>query len=126
MMRKLYLSSTVMFWIAVVALWGTADAPSKPAIASPPQAEQPAPSGRYTTRDVARHALPKDCWMIIRGEVYDLSSYIPDHPADPAVMLPWCGREASGAYRTKGTGRAHSAYADRQLARYRIGTLKAP
>jgi|JI8StandDraft_1071087.scaffolds.fasta_scaffold252245_1 cytochrome b involved in lipid metabolism len=126
MMRGLYLSSTVLFWLAVAGLWHAAEAPPEPAINPPSPAEAPASPGRYSTGDVARHGLAEDCWMIIAGEVYDVSSYIPDHPTEPEILLPWCGRDASEAYRTKGKGRSHSAYADRQLAQYRIGTLRSP
>jgi len=76
--------------------------------------------------EVARHASPDDCWMAIDSQVYDLSSYLPDHPADPAVILAWCGREASEAYRTKQKGRPHSVRADHLLDTYRIGALEAP
>jgi len=61
--------------------------------------------------------------MIIAGEVYDFSAYLPKHPSNPRYVLPWCGKEASEAYRTKTTGRSHSSRADQLLPAYRIGRL---
>lgn len=44
--------------------------------------------------------------LAINGQVYDLSAYLPEHPSKPDIILPWCGKEASEAYRTKTRGRA--------------------
>lgn len=63
--------------------------------------------------------------MGINGQVYDFTAYLPGHPADPAVIQPWCVRDASEAYRTKTRGRPHSPYADTLLPKYRIGALTA-
>lgn len=75
--------------------------------------------------ELARHAEAADCWMAINGEVYDLTDYLPEHPSRPAVILAWCGREASEAYRTKGKGKPHSAAAGQLLPAYRIGRYQA-
>ena len=73
--------------------------------------------------ELASHAIPENCWMAIRGSVYDLSAYLPEHPSRPEVILPWCGKEATEAYNTKTKGRSHKPYADDLLAQYRIGKL---
>ena len=59
--------------------------------------------------------------MAIRGGVYDLSAYLPEHPSRPELVLPWCGKEATEAYNTKTKGRPHSPYSDELLNKYRIG-----
>lgn len=119
-MRRLYLSGTLVFWLLIAALWGAkfwlpeADAP---AIAVHERPVSPA--------ELSRHAVPDDCWMAIRGSVYDVSPYLPEHPSRPEFVLPWCGRDASEAYATKSKGRPHSAQADELLAKYRLGSLAA-
>lgn len=122
MMKKLFMSSTLLFWLAVAGFWlaaALAPAPvSRPAVAAPAEKH-------YSPQDVARHATPGDCWMSINGQVYDFTPYLPGHPADPAVIQPWCGKDASEAYRTKTRGRPHSPYADSLLPKYRIGALTA-
>ncbi|HMW55830.1 MAG: cytochrome b5 domain-containing protein [Candidatus Accumulibacter phosphatis] len=118
MTRKLFVVSTIAFWIAVTGLgttsvwWlptGQASAQAREKIISP--------------ADLAKHTSPENCWMAIRGAVYDLSTYLPEHPSRPDIVLPWCGKEASEAYNTKMKGRPHSPYADELLAKYRIGSF---
>ncbi len=48
---------------------------------------------------------------------------LPDHPSEPELILPWCGKEATQAWRTKGKGHPHSPRANQLLEKYRIGTL---
>jgi len=122
MMKKLFISSTLLFGIAVAGFWLAAALTPEPvgqtAVAAPT-------AKQHSLQDVAKHATPGDCWMGINGQVYDVTAYLPGHPADPAAILPWCGKDASEAYRTKTRGRPHSPYADTLLPRYRIGALTA-
>lgn len=119
-MRRLYLSATLVFWLLVAAFWAAGYYFPEPEVGAVAGAER-----QVSPAELARHAGPDDCWMAIRGGVYDVSPYLPEHPSRPDVVLPWCGREASEAYATKNKGRPHSAQADELLARYRVGTLAA-
>ena len=119
MMRRLFLLATAAFWIAVLVLWtGSAMSPASPA------SKAVAPM-RHTLAELARHSTPEDCWMAIGGKVHDVTAYLPEHPSAPSVILPWCGKDADQAYRTKTRGRPHSVEADRLLRRYFIGELVA-
>ena len=120
-MRTFFWTATLAFWVLVLLRAFQPAPAAPPQAASAPAATSAAP--RFTWKDVARHAKAGDCWMAIDGVVYDLSAYLPEHPADPALLPPWCGRDASEAYRTKLRGRSHSRGADRLLATYRIGAL---
>lgn len=132
-MRRLFILSTMLFFLAMGGFWAASvwlpEAPAasgapNPQAAPTPQAA-PARQTHYTLSEVARHATRNDCWMAIRGQVYDFTRYVPQHPSDPSVFLPWCGKEASQAYRTKSKGRSHSSYADQLMIQYRIGVLQA-
>ena len=117
-MKQLYFLSTLIFWIAVAAFWGAN------AWAPPQQIEiQEAKETRYSLNDVATHGNADDCWMVIDGQVYDLTEYLPKHPTRPEVIVPWCGKGATLAYNTKNRGRPHSSYASRKLQTYCIGIL---
>lgn len=119
-MQRLYLFTTACFWLLIAAFWlGAQGRPPPTAQVFPPAAEK-----AYSVADVAAHATPADCWMAIRGGVYDLTPYLPDHPARPELLLAWCGKEATAAYETKLKGRPHSPRADELLDDYRIGTLR--
>jgi cytochrome b involved in lipid metabolism len=122
MMRKLYYFSTFVFWFAVLAFWaGNSMLPVEE------EGVVVAADNTISPADLARHDQPQDCWMAIRGSVYDISSYVLQHPSPPEIILPWCGKEATVAYETKTRGRPHSSYADGLLPGYRIGVIgKAP
>ena len=117
-MRKLYIAATAVFWAMVLTFWvGSVWSP---------RAEQPSVGSAnraISAAELARHALPETCWMAIRGSVYDLGAYLPDHPSRPQVIEPWCGKDATEAYNTKTKGRPHSGNADEMLTSYRIGTF---
>jgi cytochrome b involved in lipid metabolism len=120
-MRKLVLFATGLFWLAVAVF--AASGTTTPTARAP---QAVVAEKRYTLADVARHAVEADCWMAIDGAVYDLTAYLPEHPTRPSVIVPWCGKEASEAYKTKTRGRPHSPEATRLLAAYRIGVLARP
>ena len=122
MTRKLFICSTIVFWILVTVVGMT------PVFWTPDDAEAAkATETIITPTELAVHATPEDCWMAIRGAVHDVSAYLPEHPSRPDIVLPWCGKESTEAYETKMKGRPHSPHADELLAEYRIGMLgKAP
>ncbi|MEK6958871.1 MAG: cytochrome b5-like heme/steroid binding domain-containing protein [archaeon] len=75
-----------------------------------------------SAEEVTKHKAIGDCWMIIDGNVYDLSQYV-DHPGG-YTYVPYCGKDATEGYTTKGgRTKAHSPYADSLLAAYRVGAI---
>lgn len=74
----------------------------------------------YTAEQVAKHAVPSDCWTIIRGEVYDLTGWVAQHPHGEADIVAMCGNDATGDY--EGEHIASDA-ARSALAPFRIGSL---
>ncbi len=36
--------------------------------------------GKISVSEVAKHASPDDCWIVVNGKVYDLTKFAPDHP----------------------------------------------
>ncbi len=115
-MNRLVYTVFVAFWSSVATLlimhW---------LAAPPPEAAAEWPV--FTLAEVAEHDSLDDCWMAIRGEVYDFTDYIPEHPTPPRIMEPWCGREATEGMETKGRNRPHSGYAWELMEQYRIGSL---
>jgi len=128
-MRKLIFSAFVAFWsVLATLLLLHALAPEagtdrqQPAEDSDRNAAEDEPP-RYALSDIALHAALDDCWIAVEGQVYDITDYIPRHPAPDDVLQAWCGRDATEGMRTKGKNRDHSARAWRMLERYRIGSL---
>lgn len=77
-----------------------------------------------SAEELARHGTAGDCWLAVEGGVYDVTSYVPSHPAPPRVLTDWCGREATEAFLTKGAGRPHGEEARALLETFRVGSLR--
>lgn len=123
MTRTLFIVATALFWLLIggfrwIALQDNAGRSAR-------EVSVPAPVQNVdiTLHELAQHASAQSCWVAIRGTVYDISAYVPEHPSRPEVVLAWCGKDASHAYATKLRNRPHSAFADAQLAPYRLGAL---
>lgn len=78
-----------------------------------------------TTQSVSLHSTPSDCWIIISGNVYAVSSYLNAHPGGAGAITPYCGRDATNAFNTKDKNppSAHSSFAASQLNSYLIGRI---
>lgn len=33
--------------------------------------------------EITKHATPDDCWIVVNGKVYDLTTFAPNHPGGP-------------------------------------------
>jgi cytochrome b involved in lipid metabolism len=80
--------------------------------------------------EIAKHNKSSDCWYLISGKVYNITSFFGSHPGGDRAMAPSCGKDATAAYKTKdpyatsSSGRsAHSSNAVSMLANYYIGDL---
>ncbi len=91
------------------------------------------PSARNITlnmTEIAKHNKSSDCWMLISGKVYNITSYFGSHPGGGNTMTPSCGKDATAAYMTKdpyastsSSRSAHSSNALSLLNDYYIGNL---
>ncbi len=78
---------------------------SAPAQTTDPTAD-PSPSasapnsqpGQYTAAEVAKHNTGSDCWSVVNGKVYDLTSYVSNHPGGPNVIKAICGKDGTAAF----------------------------
>lgn len=85
----------------------------------------------YTPTQVREHDSVSDCWTIIEGNVYDLTSYIDRHPGGTEIERA-CGKDASELFTTRqlpdgqpiGSGSAHSDAATEQLESLKIGAVR--
>jgi cytochrome b involved in lipid metabolism len=83
----------------------------------------PSPPMRFSLDEIARHDQPADCWLLIGGRVYDVTSYIASHPAPRRTITDYCGGESTEAFETKERGRPHSSRAKQLLETYFIGNV---
>lgn len=40
---------------------------------------------------LAEHNTKEDCWIAYQGKVYDLTSWLPEHPGSSDAIAPFCG-----------------------------------
>jgi len=91
---------------------------------------QPETNKTYTLEEVAKHNNEDDCWTVIDGGIYDITSYIPRHPGDSEILRA-CGTDGSSLFNSRktadgeeiGSGTPHSSSARSMLQRYQVGTL---
>ncbi len=75
----------------------------------------------YTLADVAKNNTPASCWTIINGSVYNVTSYIPNHPGGPAEISQICGGDSSELFAKP--AQHVSGGAKDILAQFEIGKL---
>lgn len=90
-----------------------------------PTSPQPTPSSSSKKNlfdEFSRHNTPSDCWIVISGHIYDITTFFGSHPGGDPSLAKHCGTDATNAYNTKdiGPGRTHSADAQAMLSRYLI------
>lgn len=76
--------------------------PAMPANNSTQVPPAPEPSG-ITASELAVHKFQSDCWVSYKGEVYDLTAWLPKHPGSAGAIAPYCG--TSGEFEAAFTGK---------------------
>ena len=71
-----------------------------------------------TRAEVATHNTFDDCWIIIRGKVYDFSEWKDHHPGGPFVARMYAGKDATAEF-----GDFHSPLAQRHMSYFGVGAL---
>jgi cytochrome b involved in lipid metabolism len=74
----------------------------------------------YTYEDLSTHNTKKDLYLVVHDKVYDVSSFVDEHPGGEEVIMDVSGQDATEAFEDVG----HSDEAREILAAYKIGTLK--
>ena len=71
---------------------------SKSPSISPTPSAQAGGTKSYTLADVAQHPNETSCWSAINGSVYDLTSWIRQHPGGADKILSICGKDGTAAF----------------------------
>ncbi|KAL1918856.1 uncharacterized protein VTP21DRAFT_2878 [Calcarisporiella thermophila] len=77
---------------------------------------------RVTSSQVRKHNNAKSCWIIIRGRVYDVTSFIQDHPGGEDLILDRAGEDVT-LVMADPLEHEHSESAYEMLEEYLIGEL---
>jgi flavocytochrome c len=49
----------------------------------------------WTQDEIAKHNTEKDCWVIVNGQVLDVTKFMHEHPGGKKAILLFAGRDAS-------------------------------
>ena len=104
-----------------VAASSGASASGAPSAAAPVTLHQLAAevdtSTKYSRAEVAKHTKADDCWIIVRGKVYDVSNYLHLHQGGDEAILRVAGTDATEQVE----GPQHPGTVPQLLQRFLIG-----
>ncbi|XP_044756742.1 cytochrome b5-like [Coccinella septempunctata] len=78
-----------------------------------------APLEKYSRNDVKNHNDSNSTWLIIENKVYDVTTFLNEHPGGEETILEEAGKDATEAFISAG----HSSEAREMLRKYEIGEL---
>jgi cytochrome b involved in lipid metabolism len=73
-----------------------------------------------TSSEVQKRNTGTDCWSVIKGEVYDLTAYVKDHPGGANLIKAICGKDGSTSFASQHAG---AAKPKNILAAFALGPL---
>ena len=68
--------------------------------------------------EVADHNHERSCWVVINGDIYDVTEFLSNHPGGTSPLLQYAGKDASIPFRS-----LHPVGALELIRRYQIGVL---
>jgi hypothetical protein len=71
----------------------------------------------YHWHEIRRHASVESTWIVIDGDVYDVTGWLEQHPGGAERLREWAGKDASLAFRAA----AHGPLTQVLRLNYRIG-----
>ncbi|XAR58722.1 hypothetical protein NMG60_11014221 [Bertholletia excelsa] len=73
----------------------------------------------FTLAEASQHNSAKDCWLVIRGKVYDVTKFLEDHPGGDDVLISSTGKDATDDFEDVG----HSSSARAMMDEFYIGDI---
>jgi cytochrome b involved in lipid metabolism len=58
----------------------------------------------FTLEEVTKHSSADDCWTIVQGSVYDLTTFINRHPGGAREVVKICGKDGSDYFLEEHSG----------------------
>jgi fatty acid desaturase len=76
------------------------------------------PLKKFAWSEVMKHKTHDDCWIVVKGKIYDVTSWISNHPGGPQMIIANGGRESTAAFISY-----HPSYVQNKLPQYLIGEV---
>jgi predicted heme/steroid binding protein len=71
----------------------SAPTPAAPADGQATKQDEPQKMGEYSLDEVAKHNTEKDCWVVVNGQVLNVTDF--EHPGGKKVIMMYAGRDAT-------------------------------
>lgn len=88
--------------------------------ATPTPTSTPAGPVTFTLAQIAQHSNKSSCWSTIENKVYDLTTWISQHPGGEQNILSICGKDGTSAFTAQ---HDHRQQQQNILAGFLIGNL---
>jgi len=69
-------------------------APAAAAAAAPAKVKRDT-NKEYTWEEIAKHNKEADCWVVVNGQVLDVTHFLKDHPGGKKAILIYAGKDAT-------------------------------
>ena len=53
---------------------------------------------QFTLEEINKHTDEEDCWIVIHGNVYNVTDFLDSHPGGPEYLTDFSGCESPAAY----------------------------
>ena len=73
----------------------------------------------YTASDVSAHNTQSDCWMIINGNVYNLTTFVNTHSGGSSAIIGQCGKDGTATFNSG----PHGSSTLNAISSLKLGTL---
>ncbi|CBI27309.3 hypothetical protein VitviT2T_000019 [Vitis vinifera] len=73
----------------------------------------------FSMQEASLHNSKDDCWVVIDGKVYDVTTYLDEHPGGDDVILATTGKDATDDFEDAG----HSNDARELMKSFCVGEL---
>eukprot|EP01091_Cochliopodium_minus_P017178 TRINITY_DN665_c0_g1_i1.p1 TRINITY_DN665_c0_g1~~TRINITY_DN665_c0_g1_i1.p1 ORF type:complete len:525 (-),score=214.66 TRINITY_DN665_c0_g1_i1:49-1623(-) len=96
---------------------------TQPQQTSQPQTQQKSDNNtEYTLEEVGKHKSEQDCWVVVNGQVLNVTEFLNEHPGGKKSILLFAGKDASEEFNMLHKPEVISKYAPYSI----IGKLKLP
>jgi len=72
---------------------------------------------QYSWDEISKHNKEHDCWIVVKGQVYDVTNWVGKHPGG-RIILNGAGREATALFMSY-----HPTHVYSMIDKYRIGSV---
>jgi delta8-fatty-acid desaturase len=87
------------------------------AVAKPAEKRRDASKNCYSWTEVAKHNTRSDAWLVMKGNVYDVTDFAPDHPGG-SIIYSYAGTDVTDQFAA-----FHMPRVEHRLPRFKIGYI---